>query len=514
MALNPFSNYIDLSTADGLKLYNSAISGFASSKIGKISLVPADADALVTEVTNLSSQFSYQYDITHVPTTMTTTAAADGAPDVLTFGGRTNFLEAFSSSLITTAKKNATITWGDLSFDENSPKVIRELSFDRGEVTQHDPPRLRDAGKIVMRDRMHSKFLAHHSYQLMDEKGRKYLKLKKKEYTFVSVDGRDTEHDGLTVLALLLSRMKPHYMVDLHKEVAKCKALTLRQYGNNLPNYLDAVESLKNKIEFKKEGYYAEDAFIKDLFAQLKTSPVDSFNTYFTNMESEWTHGEIMLTPEQLIVKATSRYTQLDGEGKWVGAISQNEQVVLLTTKVEQQISEIAALKTQIADAKPPANPTPPTSNGFDANGTRSIHTVKPERLVFKGPTIFLDGRTYLWCEGDHWSGGVKYNGMYCNHSTEHHDQWRKIQDERSAARKNAPPPPDTKAEEDKPSVPAESTSASDSKEPDQKKWKLTMSDQLQSVLVTNTNLTPQQFQHLWNECEAEANDAAEANSH
>ena len=56
------------------------------------------------------------------------------------------------------------------------------------------------------------------------------------------------------------------------------------------------------------------------------------------------------------------------------------------------------------------------------------------------------------------------------------------------------------------------STSTSDAKEPDRKKWKLTMNNQLQSALVTNTNITPMQFQHLWTECEADANDAAPGN--
>ena len=37
-------------------------------------------------------------------------------PDVNIFGGHTNFLEAFS---------NTTIILGDLSFDENSPWIIR-----------------------------------------------------------------------------------------------------------------------------------------------------------------------------------------------------------------------------------------------------------------------------------------------------------------------------------------------------------------------------------------------------
>ena len=141
---------------------------------------------------------------------------------------------------------------------------------------------------------------------------------------------------------------------------------------------------------------------------------------HITNMEPEWINGEIQLTLEELIIKATSRYSQLDGEDKWVDAISQNEQVDLLTTKVEQQTAEIkqqtaelAALKTQIADAKPPANPKPPTPNGFDANGKRSFYSVKPWRLEDKGPIIFHNGRIWYRCMGDHYSDGVKYSGMY-----------------------------------------------------------------------------------------------------
>ena len=86
-----------------------------------------------------------------------------------------------------------------------------------------------NAGKNVLLDRMHSKFLGHHLYQQLNEKGQKYLKLESREYTYTSTDGCDTGHNGLSVLVLILSRIKPQYMVNLHKEVEKCKSLTLGQ---------------------------------------------------------------------------------------------------------------------------------------------------------------------------------------------------------------------------------------------------------------------------------------------
>ena len=67
---------------------------------------------------------------------------------------------------------------------------------------------------------------------------------------------------------------------------------------------------------------------------------------------------------------------------------------------------------------------------------------------------------------------------------------------------------PKKDASDTTPTVSVNAVSDSSKKEPDQKKWKLTMNNQLQSALVTNTNLTPQQFQAFWNECEADADDA------
>ena len=135
---------------------------------------------------------------------------------------------------------------------------------------------------------------------------------------------------------------------------------------------------------------------------------------------------------------------------------------------------------------------------------------------------VTVDGVDWWWCEEYMWDGEKR--AMYVTHHPgPEHEEWQKRKDARKAKfaayrrgkrdRTAAPSAKDSSA-----SIAANATSTSqdagaDSKdgEPDSKKWKLTMNNQLQSALVTTTNLTPQQFQALWSECQADADDAAKA---
>ena len=137
---------------------------------------------------------------------------------------------------------------------------------------------------------------------------------------------------------------------------------------------------------------------------------------------------------------------------------------------------------------------------------------MKPWRLEDHGPTIFRDGRLWFRCTRNHYSDGVKYNGMYCDHKTEDHDTWR-AEFEKSKAAKRESEQPATSGS-DKPVEKAESAksesagnSESASGKPD-KKWKLAMNQGLMSAVVTNANLTPQQYQAFWTKIEADADEA------
>jgi hypothetical protein len=82
--------------------------------------------------------------------------------------------------------------------------------------------------------------------------------------------GIEEEIDGLTVLALILSRIRPNFKVHMYAEITKVKKLTIAQYDNDVQLYFDAVQFLKLHINQKDPTAYTEDAYIRDIFLQLK----------------------------------------------------------------------------------------------------------------------------------------------------------------------------------------------------------------------------------------------------
>jgi hypothetical protein len=90
------------------------------------------------------------------------------------------------------------------------------------------------------------------------------------------LDGDKEEVDGLTILALILGQMCPNFKVDMHAEIRKVKKLTIAQYDNDVQLFFDAVKFLKLHNDQKDPTAYTEDAFIWDIFLQLKDESLPS----------------------------------------------------------------------------------------------------------------------------------------------------------------------------------------------------------------------------------------------
>ena len=57
--LNPYEGFLDTSEERGLKLYTDALDKFRSNLCGKIRLDPEFADAIASEISNLSLRYGY-----------------------------------------------------------------------------------------------------------------------------------------------------------------------------------------------------------------------------------------------------------------------------------------------------------------------------------------------------------------------------------------------------------------------------------------------------------------------
>ena len=112
--LNLYGDYINIGTSEGAKLVNNAIHNFKSPLIGTIKLNVDHAAKFIRAVTELGSQYGYEFNLKNLPTVLTVTAAAVGGDsDVITFGSQVNLLEAFLVENIDHARKMANIIWGD-----------------------------------------------------------------------------------------------------------------------------------------------------------------------------------------------------------------------------------------------------------------------------------------------------------------------------------------------------------------------------------------------------------------
>ncbi len=115
---------------------------------------------------------------------------------------------------------------------------------------------------------MHSKFLAHQLLELLTDSAPQAIEQQSALYMWTS--GREEEFDGLTILALVLAWICPNFKVDMFTEITKAKKLSISRYDNDVQLYFDAITFLKLQIDQKDSTAYTEDAFIRDLFLQLK----------------------------------------------------------------------------------------------------------------------------------------------------------------------------------------------------------------------------------------------------
>ena len=311
----------------------------------------------VREIETLSDRFSFKYIIENVPTTRTITPADPNdsdAEDTITYSDPIRILENFCDKNIDFARKFATITWGNDEWTTTSAMNIRPLRNQKEPVAGN----ITTLGKNQMRNRMHSKFLAVQVLALLDDDAQEALQLDRALFTWTSADGRDIALCGVTILAIVMSRLKPPYKVDLFAKVEKIKAITLAQFGSNLLEYFDAVKQSKKLIGSKSKNMYSDDMFLQDLFKQLKNVPVDSFVQKYEIMEADWLIDKIKLTSTSLMRDALSHYRQLDAKKQWKGQLNARAQVVLLTTQVQALSTELATIKSSASAAPTKPNPT------------------------------------------------------------------------------------------------------------------------------------------------------------
>jgi hypothetical protein len=501
--LNGYRNFIDIRNKEGQALVSNAVDKFISPLVGdeRVQLLGKDFQKLKDNLLRLGSRYGFDYLIkqcatvrTVIPEIVEDLAAVpqiDGVPEEILYTKNINMLEHYSDENIVLARKHASLTWGDRSFTIMASNTIEPLTVANGGLIRAGT--LSEEGKELVLERMHSKILGHQVMELLAPSARQAIEQHAHLFTWITQNGREEEVDGLTIVALILSRIRPNFKVDMYSEITKVKQLTITQYDNDVQLFFDAIKFLKLHIDQKDPTAYTEDAFIRDIFLQLKQESLPAeFRIEFGRQETRWMMNKAKITSASLMDDASAYFVNLKNTGNWKTEISRNTQIIALTTQITALETKVTKLSSAKAPTGHPATlgGATGTPGGAGTGGNYTFELWRLEKVDSKAEHSMIerDGKTWYWCDNHTYNNkGVVTQGMYVFHKPgAEHDAWRAKKDR---FKKGGPKEYTVTT----PKVPTPATGSSDPSAA-----KLSLSKSLQAALVTTAGLSADQFQKIW----------------
>ena len=484
---NPYRNYHSLTTNEGTKLYNAASTNFESSLETPIELTQADGHRFCETLTELGKIYGYDHLLEEVNTSF---QADPGTGEILGANPR-NILTSWNVISNEDVQKHANKLWEDNTYTVPASNSIGDFSAARGELIANGAAagHLNAEGRQKFLSRLHSKYLATQALALLSAKARKTILLKAPQFNWKNPASHSTEYDGLTVVHLILKRLRPNYKVNIFYETKKVHETKLKAFGNNVPDYLDEVDRLRTDILLKDATVYPENTYINDLFNALALAPSDMFTSQIADLQSKWMMNEVTLTAEDLYEKANALYQNLDAKKKWGKEHSKNEQIITLSSRVQSLEKELKETKQAYSSgSKPDASkssggkPTKTTGKksekgkGFDATKLVRQDTGKPHSEAL------FDGVPYWWCTDGHSHNG-KVVPMYVRHKPgEGRKQWLERKESFKKGKRREKTDKDSKG----------------SSKSDKSDKQLTLGSSLRKALLTKAGVSGSQFDDIW----------------
>ena len=478
---NPFGVFHNPGSKEHIDLNKQATLEFKPKQ--QFDLIPEKAQIFTTDLTAYSEFYSYYGYLCSIATTRTVDPADN---TIITFGDHKNILTSWNDIDSEIIQKNATELWGDESWTVTGNKAIVPLSQARGQVTGNN---LTATGKKIFMQRKRSTWLAHQSLSMLIRTAREQIEVDRDQYTWVDPDSGETIKDGMTVLWLILQHLRPNIRINIFNELKRIREIDPQAYGYDIAKWISAMATARLNITSKSPHMYPDEMYLSDLFTGAEKVPCKAFASEVTSMKNKWNLGESVLTKEILTSKLRTLYTNMgpEGDNSFKTGLQANDQIIALATKVtllENALSQATVALTTIAN-----NSNTNGGGGTGGGGTRQPHTVEEWKLKHEGETKHKYGKVYHWCTKDHWSNGIKHNGMYQLHSTADHDEWRKAKDAEKAAKKQS----EAAGSDVSNNQPNAGTSEAEKK-------KLALSDKLRAALTTQAGLSQEAFGRIWAE--------------
>jgi hypothetical protein len=390
--LRPSSQHIDLSTAEGKKIYQREIEG-SSEKLSFESEKALETKHLLeTKVKKLGL----------------TTEMGTFATDV----------EMDAQGHLQIAKSvNAMLDYHKIDSDRISVNggIVFQSSFvdnngDLRDGKEHDyTVNINDNDRDEVDKAMRVDILAQWMMNSMNTKDQ--LIMNKDKELFEYQDGNETYLDGTAMAVLLLQQTQPltkHSINNLKKKIRNCDP---KKFDSMADALVHVERTYKEIIE--KKGSHAD--LVLDLFQIASRSSDKKMVAYSEKMQERYEDGEIELSAQELMKKLKQKELTLKDR-----KIAESSQTDVKTSTLSKQGEEEIKLTVLINEIHNKIEKLEGSKSFQGSSGNTSNQgVIEAWRYVKQEGSMNRDGKTWHWCS--HHNNG---KGMYVTHPESEHAEW------------------------------------------------------------------------------------------
>ena len=285
LTTQPYGQYHASNSKEHMSLRNAAINNFTPDRT--FQLDQKNANDYLSQISDLGQNFCYLGMTSRVPTECDIDAAD---ANVITFREKKDIINTFEEITSDHVQKNATMLWGNKTWAVTDDKEIIDPSIARTELTAGGNALTAD-GKKLMLKRFQSQILAAQCLKSLDDAGRKALKVERKKYEWIHPDSGELINDRLTVLYLIITKLRPNKIITAYDEISKIKKILPASYKNDISIWDTAMEEARINIELLLPGEYSDTAFKSDYLNGCLTVNVKSFVTEVSSIKTQWQLG-------------------------------------------------------------------------------------------------------------------------------------------------------------------------------------------------------------------------------
>ena len=433
---NPFNANINPTTSNGLKLYQAATA--VRSDTAKLTATISKSKEFLDAMRDDSAKFGWGTLVSNIGT------------------DKKQILHDFKDLSLSIVRKSMNPIFYSRTETE-LPPTKKPIMFNIDPLND-------ETDKVIFFKRVRANMIGQRLYNSLNATSLASLKSKENLYLWKTDDGEEF-YDGVTMLQILVEKVKPSTRVGIIALKDKIRASRLANFNHNVCDMLDHMND--TYLEIVRSGGKHDD-MIMDLFTSLLSSKNEIFNSYIQRSKDNWEVGQDYEVDE-LITSAVEKYNNMSEQKIWDTPNSSSAKIVALTTQVKNLEQKLQSGSSN-------------TTNKDTNKPKQFLEVAEWRKTKSFGDSIEKDGRQWHWCSIKHNNG----NGMYVTHKEEDHGKFK---------RNNS----GSNSSKDKPA-------AQESSKPTTNK-SMTLSDNLKAAMVSQFKCSSADADKLWSDVAKGAQD-------